>query len=162
MGSPVLDISCEWGHVICDILSLSLCRTWFRIHPVGAHFSASFLFIAEQYFIWASLVAQWCRTCLPMQEMRVWCPGRKDPLEEEMATRSSISCLKNYHAQRSLAWYSPWGCRVGHNSVTEHYKLILHIRQAGWSKAGIKVARRNINNLRYADDTLLMAESKSN
>ena len=27
-------------------------------------------------------------------------------------------------------------------------------------QAGIKTARRNINNLRYADDTTLMAESK--
>ena len=27
-------------------------------------------------------------------------------------------------------------------------------------KAGIKIARRNINNLRYADDNTLMAESK--
>ena len=27
-------------------------------------------------------------------------------------------------------------------------------------EAGIKIARRNINNLRYADDTTLMAESK--
>ena len=27
-------------------------------------------------------------------------------------------------------------------------------------QAGIKIARRNINNLRYADDTTLMAESK--
>ena len=27
-------------------------------------------------------------------------------------------------------------------------------------QAGIKIARRNINNLRYADDTILMAESK--
>ena len=26
--------------------------------------------------------------------------------------------------------------------------------------AGIKIARRNINNLRYTDDTTLMAESK--
>ena len=26
--------------------------------------------------------------------------------------------------------------------------------------AGIKIARRNINNLRYADDTTLMAESE--
>ena len=41
------------------------------------------------------------------------------------------------------------------------------IRNAGleeaqdWnSKAGIKIAGRNINNLRYADDTTLMAESK--
>ena len=28
------------------------------------------------------------------------------------------------------------------------------------AKAGIKIARRNINNLRYADDTTLMAESE--
>ena len=28
------------------------------------------------------------------------------------------------------------------------------------SQAGIMIARRNINNLRYADDTTLMAESK--
>ena len=28
------------------------------------------------------------------------------------------------------------------------------------AQAGIKVARRNINNLRYADDTTLMAESE--
>ena len=28
------------------------------------------------------------------------------------------------------------------------------------SQAGIKIARRNINNLRYADDTTLMVESK--
>ena len=28
------------------------------------------------------------------------------------------------------------------------------------AQAGIKVSRRNINNLRYADDTTLMAESK--
>ena len=28
------------------------------------------------------------------------------------------------------------------------------------AQAGIKIARRNINNLRYADDNILMAESK--
>ena len=28
------------------------------------------------------------------------------------------------------------------------------------SQAGIKIARRNINNLRYADDTILMSESE--
>ena len=30
----------------------------------------------------------------------------------------------------------------------------------GESKAGIKIAGRNINNLRYVDDTTLMAESE--
>ena len=36
------------------------------------------------------------------------------------------------------------------------------LRNAGLeeSQAGIKIAGRNINNLRYADDTNLMAESK--
>ena len=28
------------------------------------------------------------------------------------------------------------------------------------AQAGVKIARRNINNLRYADDTILMAESE--
>ena len=30
------------------------------------------------------------------------------------------------------------------------------------AEAGIKIARRNINNLRYADDITLMAESEKN
>ena len=36
------------------------------------------------------------------------------------------------------------------------------MRNAGLEEiqAGIKIAARNINNLRYADDTTLMAESK--
>ena len=36
------------------------------------------------------------------------------------------------------------------------------MRNAGLdeTQAGIKIARRNINNLRYADDTILKAESK--
>ena len=36
------------------------------------------------------------------------------------------------------------------------------MRHAGLEEvqAGIKISRRNINNLRYADDTTLMAESE--
>ena len=36
------------------------------------------------------------------------------------------------------------------------------MRNAGLeeAQAGIKIARRNINNIRYADDTTLMAESE--
>ena len=38
----------------------------------------------------------------------------------------------------------------------------VHLRDVGLeeAKAGIKIARRNISNLRYADDTTLMAESE--
>ena len=34
------------------------------------------------------------------------------------------------------------------------------MRNAGLEEAGIKIAGRKINNLRYADDTTLMAESE--
>ena len=42
----------------------------------------------------------------------------------------------------------------------------LHAEYIMWNagldeaQAGIKIARRNINNLRYVDDTILMAESE--
>ena len=43
-----------------------------------------------------------------------------------------------------------------------HEKCIIPNLPAGLeeAQAGIKIARRNINNLRYADDTTLMAESE--
>ena len=34
------------------------------------------------------------------------------------------------------------------------------LKTSSESQAGIKAARRNINNLRYADDTILMADSE--
>ena len=40
---------------------------------------------------------------------------------------------------------------------TEYIKRNAGLDEA---QAGIKIARRNINNLRYADDTTLMAESE--
>ena len=46
------------------------------------------------------------RICLPAQEMQVWSLGQKDPLEEEMATHSSIPTGES-HGERSLEGYSP-------------------------------------------------------
>ena len=49
-------------------------------------------------------------------------------------------------------------------AVTLLIKLICRVHHAkcgaGWSTAGIKIARRNNNNLRYAGDTTLLAESE--
>ena len=41
-----------------------------------------------------------------------------------------------------------------------HAKYVMRNAGLGEAQAGIKIARRNINNLRYADDTTLMAESE--
>ena len=43
------------------------------------------------------------------------------------------------------------------NLHTEYIKQNAGLDEA---QAGIKIARRNINNLRYVDDTILMAESE--
>ena len=41
-----------------------------------------------------------------------------------------------------------------------HIKAIMRNAGLEAAQAGIKIARRNINNLRYADDTTLMVESE--
>ena len=40
--------------------------------------------------------------------------------------------------------------------------LVMWNARLGEAQAGIKIAKRSINNLRYADDTTLMAESEKN
>ena len=44
-----------------------------------------------------------------MQEILVWFLGQEEPLEEDMATHSSIPAWRIPHGQRSLAGYNPWG-----------------------------------------------------
>ena len=72
-------------------------------------------------------------------------------------------------------------CRSKRNRTTDWFKIGKGVRQGcilspclfnlsaeyiiqnaelGEAQAGIKIARRNINNLRYADDTTLKAESE--
>ena len=41
-----------------------------------------------------------------------------------------------------------------------HIEYIMRNARLDEAQAGIKIARRNTNNLRYADDTTLMAESE--
>ena len=50
------------------------------------------------------------------------------------------------------------GCVMSPCLFNLHAEYIM--QNAGLDQAGIKIARRNINNLRYADDTILKAESK--
>ena len=65
------------------------------------------------------------------------------------------------HEQRSLGGYSPWGHKESGTAEQLHIAEFI-TRNAGLpeSQAGIKIARRNINYLRYADDTILRAERR--
>ena len=91
---------------------------------------------------------------------------------KEMGIADHLTCLLRnlYSGQEATV-------RTGHGT-TDWFQIRKRVRQgcilspclnaeyimrnAGLeeAQAGIKIARRNINNLRYADDTTLMAESK--
>ena len=47
-----------------------------------------------------------------------------------------------------------------HPAFLTYIAYIMRNARLGEAQAGIKIARRNANNLRYADDTTLMAKSK--
>ena len=52
------------------------------------------------------------------------------------------------------------GCILSPCLFNLYAKYIMQNARLDEAQAGIKIARRNINNLRYADDTTLMAESE--
>ena len=54
----------------------------------------------------------------------------------------------------------PQGCIVSPCLFNLYAEYIMWNARLNEAQAGIKIARRNINNLRHADDTTLMAESE--
>ena len=53
------------------------------------------------------------------------------------------------------------GCILSPCSFNLYAEYIMRSAGLDEAQAGIKITRRNINNLRYADDTTLMAESEA-
>ena len=68
----------------------------------------------------ASQVVQWKRICLPMQETQVPSLGWKDPLEEEMATHSSILAWIILWTEEPGGIQSTGSQRVRHDLTTKH------------------------------------------
>ena len=52
------------------------------------------------------------------------------------------------------------GCILSPCLFNLHTEYVMQNARLDEAKAGIKIARKNINNLRYADDTTVMAESE--
>ena len=66
---------------------------------------------------------------------------------------------------RTMDWFKVGkgvcqGCILSHCLFNFYAKYIMQNAGLDASQAGIKISRRNINNLRNGDDTTLMAESK--
>ena len=87
-------------------------------------------------------------------------------LKEMGITEQLICLLRNVYAGQEAT------VRTGHGTmdcfqIGEGVRLfnlcvkyIMQNARQDEAQAGIKISRRNINNLRYADDTTLMAESE--
>ena len=93
---------------------------------------------------------------------------------QEMGIPDHLTCLRNLYAGQEATvrtghettdWFQigkevSQGCLLSPCLFNLYAEYIM--RNAGLDEvqAGIKIAGRNINNLRYADDTTLMAESE--
>ena len=67
-------------------------------------------------------------------------------MEQQTGSKSGKECVKAVYCYPAIF-----------NFYAKYIKRNPGLDEA---QAGIKIARRNINNLRYADDTILMAESE--
>ena len=96
-------------------------------------------------------------------------------LNKEMGIPDHLTCLlRNLYAGQEATvrtghgttdWFKigkgvHQGCILSLCLFNFYAEYIMRNARLDESQAGIKIARRNINNLRYADDTTLMAESK--
>ena len=59
-------------------------------------------------------IAQSLKNLPAIQETQVWFLDWEDPLEEEMATHSSILAWRIPWTEEPVS-YSPWGCRIRDN-----------------------------------------------
>ena len=83
------------------------------------------------------------------------------PLEKSVCSQEAT--VRTGHGTRD--WFQivkcvHQGCIVSPCLFNFYAEYIMRNAGLEGTQAGIKIARRNINNLRYADDTTLMAESE--
>ena len=93
----------------------------------------------------------------------------------EMGTPDHLTCLlRNLYASQEAKvrtghgttdWFQirkgvQQGCILSPCLFNLHAEYIMQNAGLGEAQARIKIARRNINNFRYTDDTTLMAESE--
>ena len=95
-------------------------------------------------------------------------------MPKEMGKTDHLICLRNLYAGQEATVKTGHGttdsfqigkeihqgCKLSLCLFNLYAEYIVRNDKLDEAQAGIKIARRNINNLRYADDTTLMAESE--
>ena len=102
--------------------------------------------------------------------LTVWIPTNWKILQE-MGISDHLTCLLRnlYAGQETTIRTTDWfqirkgvrqGCILSPCLFNLYAEYIMRNTGLDEAQAGLKIAGRNINNLRYADDTTLMAESE--
>ena len=92
-----------FDHPSCCCLGTSL-----GIYLIGIRENRNF---SDCSLIWFSLVAQTVKNLPAMKETQGLSLGREDPLERREWQPTPVFLPGEFHGQRSLAGYSPWGCK---------------------------------------------------
>ena len=110
---------------------------------------------------------------IPTTQIFILIPFTK--ILQEMGIPGHLICLlRNLYAGQEATvrtghgttdWFQIWkgvrqGCILSPCLFNLHVEYIMQNARLNEAQAGIKISRRNINNLKYADDTTLMAESE--
>ena len=75
---------------------------------------------------------------------------------QEVTVRTKHGTMDRFHIGKRVCQ----GCILSPCLFNLYAEYIMRNARLDVARAGIKIARRNINNLRYADDTTLMAENE--
>ena len=107
--------------------------------------------------------------------LKLLCGSPQTKILQEMGIPDHLTCLlRNLYAGKEATartghgttnWFKfgkgvHQGCILSPCLLKFYAEYIIRNTRLDESQDGIKIAGRNINNLRYADDTTLMAESK--
>ena len=113
---------------------------------------------------------------ITLKTVTMWI-ATNEKILEEMGIPEHLTCLlRNPYASqkatvrtrhRTTVWFKigkgvHQGCILSPCLFNLYAEYIMQNAGLDEVQAGFKIARRNINNLRYADDTTLMAENEEN
>ena len=108
-----------------------------------------------------------CFSANPLLFLKDPDPGKDWGQEEKGATEDEMVGWHQWlNGHETMDWFqigkeARQGCILSPCLFNLHAEYIMWNAGLDEAQAGIRIARRNINNLRYADDTILMAELKS-
>ena len=123
---------------------LNSCMTWEQLLTFCA--SVSWLVHNKLWKVLKDMEIPDYLTCL----LRNLYAGQEATVRTQHGTMDWVQMGKGVHQ----------GCILSPYLFNLYAEYIMWNARLNEAQAGIKIARRNINNLRYADDTTLMAESK--